>query len=148
MPSNNLINYPSLCAVPVTHTLPSPEWSPVSGPGKRTVSPPNEQSLFPEAENTLERLFIPPQVLCSWPYLLTLPKTITKSRRGCLVALAFHVQGSNKMLSLLQSDAYGGCPKQFVGGSKIRQTTVAKRLKLISCGSTLTGLKRVIIFST
>lgn len=80
MPSNGLINYP-FCATQALHTFPSPEWYPVSRVWKRTGSPPNEQSLFSEAENRAEWLFVSFLVLCLLPYLLSLPKTIIKSRR-------------------------------------------------------------------
>lgn len=110
MPSNGLINYP-FCATQALHTFPSPEWNQVSRVWKRTGSPPNEQSLFSETENTAEWLFVSPLVLCLLPYLLSLPKTIIKSRRVSLDTMAFHMEGFGKMLSLLQYNAYGGHPK-------------------------------------
>lgn len=119
MPSYNLINYPPLCAATALSTLPSPEWCPVPGTGKRTGSPQNEKSLLPEAGNTLEQLFIPASVLCSLPHLLAIPITIIKSGQVCLVTMASHKEVLGKMLSL-PSDAYGGHPEQYIRGFKIR----------------------------
>lgn len=69
VPSNDLINYPSLCAVPAPPS-PSSERCPAPGSQNRTVSPLNEQSLCPMAENMSERLSRPLQSLCSMTYLL------------------------------------------------------------------------------
>lgn len=50
MPSNDMINYPFLCAAPAPHTPPSPEWHPIRGEGTRRGHPPDEQSLFPRVK--------------------------------------------------------------------------------------------------
>ena len=79
MPSNDLINYPFLCAAPTLYILPSSEWCPVSGAWKRTGSSPNEQSLFSEVENTSEQLFFNPHPrIC----LLILERENKREREG------------------------------------------------------------------
>lgn len=59
------------------------------------------------------------------------------------MTVAFHMEEFGKMLSLLQSDAYGGHPKivheRLQDKNKIPRMT--KRLTLNSVGFTLIGLK-------